>query len=32
MKITSLGVKKGLKAPKKVAKKKHIGRSERFYV
>lgn len=32
MKITSLGVKKGLKAPKKVAKKRGKERSERFYV
>lgn len=32
MKITSLGVKKGLKTPKKVAKKKRKDRNERFYV
>jgi hypothetical protein len=32
MKITSLGVKKGLKAPKKVVKKKREERTERFYV
>jgi hypothetical protein len=32
MKITSLGVKKGLKTPKKVPKKKRNERTERFYV
>jgi len=32
MKITSLGVKRGLKTPKKVAKKKREERTERFYV
>ena len=32
IKITSLGVKKGLKTPKKVAKKKREERTERFYV
>ena len=32
MKITTLGVKKGLKTPKKVAKKKQEERTERFYV
>ncbi len=32
MKMTSLGVEKGLKTPKKVAKKKREERSERFYV
>jgi hypothetical protein len=32
LKMTSLGVKKGLKSPKKVAKKKKEERTERFYV
>jgi hypothetical protein len=32
IKITSLGAKKGLKAPKKVAKKKREERTDRFYV
>jgi hypothetical protein len=32
LKMTSLGVKKGLKAPKKVAKKQKEERTERFYV
>jgi hypothetical protein len=32
MKMTSLGAEKGLKAPKKVAKKKNSERTERFYV
>lgn len=32
LEMTSLGVKKGLKAPKKVAKKKKEERTERFYV
>ena len=32
LKITSLGVKKGLKTPKKVAKKKQEERPEKFYV
>jgi len=32
LKMTSLGVKKGLKSPKKVEKKKKEERTERFYV
>ena len=32
LKMTSLGVKKGLKTPKKVAKKQKEERTERFYV
>ena len=32
MEMTSLGVKKGLKSPKKVVKKKSQDRTERFYV
>jgi hypothetical protein len=32
LKATSLGVKKGLKTPKKAAKKKREDKSERFYV
>jgi len=32
LKMTSLGVKKGLKSPKKVAEKKKEERTERFYV
>jgi len=32
LKMTSLGVKKGLKYPKKVEKKKKEERTERFYV
>jgi len=32
LKMTSLGVKKGLKSPKKVAEKKKKERTERFYV
>ena len=32
LEMTSLGDKKGLKAPKKVAKKKKEERTERFYV
>jgi hypothetical protein len=32
LKMTSLGVKKGLKSPKKVEKKKKEDRTERFYV
>ena len=32
LKITSLGVKKGLKTPKKVAKNKRKERTDRFYV
>jgi len=32
LEMTSLGVKKGLKSPKKVAKKKKEERPERFYV
>ncbi len=32
LEMTSLGVKKGLKSPKKVAKKKKEERTERFYV
>jgi hypothetical protein len=32
LKITSLGVKKGLKTPKRVAKKKGKDRTESFYV
>ena len=32
LKMTSLGAKKGLKAPKKVAKKQTDERTERFYV
>ena len=32
LKMTSLGAKKGLKAPKKVSKKKQEDRTERFYV
>lgn len=32
MEMTGLGVNKGLKAPKKVARKKGGGRIERFYV
>ena len=32
LKITSLGVKKGLKTPRKVPKKKRKERTERFYV
>lgn len=32
VKITSLGVKKGLKTPKKIVKKKREERTERFYV
>jgi len=32
LKMTSLGAKKGLKAPKKVAKKQMDERTERFYV
>jgi len=32
LEMTSLGVKKGLKAPKKVEKKKKEERTERFYV
>ena len=32
LKMTSLGAKKGLKAPKKVEKKKKEERTERFYV
>lgn len=32
VKITSLSVKKGLKTPKKLAKKKREARTERFYV
>lgn len=32
LEVTSLGVKKGLKTPKKVSKKKPKERTERFYV
>lgn len=32
MKMTSLGVEKGLKTPKKITKKKGKERTERFYV
>ena len=32
LEMTSLGVKKGLKSPKKVAKKKKEERTEKFYV
>lgn len=32
LEMTGLGVNKGLKAPKKVARKKGDGRTERFYV
>lgn len=32
LEMTKLGVEKGLKAPKKVAKKKKEERTERFYV
>jgi hypothetical protein len=32
LKMTNLGVKKGLKSPKKVAEKKKEERTERFYV
>jgi hypothetical protein len=32
LKMTSIGVKKGLKSPKKVDKKKKENRTERFYV